>query len=185
MFIKPNLNLSKIQFSSVQFSCLVLSDSLWPHGPQHARPSCPSATSGVYRNLCPLSQWCHPTISSSVIPFSSCLQSFPESESFQMSQLFTSRGQRIGVSASTSVLPMNTQDWSLLEWLVAFPCSTRDSQESSPTPHFRSINSLVVTFLYVQLSHPCMTTGKTTALTRRNFVDKVMSLLFNMLSGWS
>ena len=103
-------------FSSVQFSCSVVSSSLWPHGPQHTRPPCPSPTSGVHSNSCPLSWWCHPTISSSVIPFSSCTQSFPESESFQMSQLFASGGQSIGVSASTSVLPVNTQDWSPLEW---------------------------------------------------------------------
>ena len=91
----------------VQFSCPVMSDSLRPHEPQHARPPCPSPTPGVYPNSCPLSRSCHPTISSSVVPFSSCLQSFPTSGSFQMSQLFTSRGQNIGVSASTSVLPMN------------------------------------------------------------------------------
>ena len=102
------------QFSSVQFSCSVVSNSLWPHGLQHARLPCPSPTPRVYPNSCPLSRWCHPTISSSVIPFSSCLQSFPASGSFQMSQLFSSGGQSIGVSASTSVLPMNIQDWSPL-----------------------------------------------------------------------
>ena len=94
-----------------------MSDSLWPHEPQHARSPCPSSTSGVYPNSCPLSQWCHPTISSSVIPFSSCPKSLPASQSFQMSQLFTSGGQSIGVSASTSVLPMNTQDLSPLGWI--------------------------------------------------------------------
>ena len=103
-------------FSSVQFSHSVTSDSLRFHGPQHTRPPCPSPTPGVYSKSCPLSQWCHPTISSSVIPFSSCLQSFPASGSFQMSQFFTSNGQNIGVSASTSVLPVNTQDWSPLGW---------------------------------------------------------------------
>ena len=96
---------------SVQFSCSVVSDSLRPHEPQHARPPCPSPTPRVYPNSCPLSRWCHPTISSSVIPFSSCLQSFPASGSFQMSQVFTSGDQSIGVSASASVLPMNIQDW--------------------------------------------------------------------------
>ena len=101
---------------SVQFSHSVLSDSLWPHGLQHGRPPCPSPTPRVYPNSCPLSQWCHPTISFSVIPFSSHLQSFPASEPFQMSQFFESGGQRIGVSASTSVLPMNIQDWSPLGW---------------------------------------------------------------------
>jgi len=97
---------------SVQFSRSVMSDSLQPHGLQHARPPCPSPTPRVYSNSCPLSQWCHPTISSSVIPFSSCPQSFPASGSLPVSQLFASGGQSIGVSASTSVLPVNTQDWS-------------------------------------------------------------------------
>ena len=101
---------------SVRFSCSVVSNSLWSHGLQHARPPCPSPTPGVYRNSCPLSWWCHPTISSSVVPFSSCPQSFPASGSFQMSQLFTWGGQSIGVSASASVLPMNIQDWFPLGW---------------------------------------------------------------------
>ena len=101
---------------SVQFSHLVVSDSLRPHEPQHARPPCPSPTPGVYPNSCPLSQWCHPTISSSVIPFSSHPQSFPASGSFQMSQLFASCGRSIGVSVPASVLPMNTRDWSPLGW---------------------------------------------------------------------
>ena len=109
-------NYSLHSWLSVQFSCSVISNSLWPQSLQHARPPCPSTTPGVYPNSCPLSRWCHPTISSSVIPFSSHLQSFPASGSFQMSQLFASGGQSIGVSASTSVLPMNTQDWSPLEW---------------------------------------------------------------------
>ena len=103
-------------FSSVQLSHSVVSDSLWPHELQHARPPCPSPTPGVYPNPSPLSWWCHPTISSSVIPFFSCPQSFPASGSFQMSQLFAWGGQRIGVSASASVLPKNIQDWSPLGW---------------------------------------------------------------------
>ena len=107
---------SSVQFSSVQFSHSVMSDSLWPHESQLTRPPCPSPTPGLYPNPCPLSRWLHSTISSSVIPFSFCLQSFPASGSFQMSQLFISGGQSIGVSASTSVLPMNTQDWSPLGW---------------------------------------------------------------------
>ena len=101
---------------SVQFSRSVVSNSLRPRGLQHTRPLCPSPTPRVYSNSCPLSQWCHPTISSSVYPFSSCLQSFPASGSFPMSWFFTSDGQSIGVSASASILPMNTQDWSPLEW---------------------------------------------------------------------
>ena len=102
--------------SSVQFSRSVLSDSLQPHGLQHTRPPCPSPTPGIYSNSYPLSWQCHPTIASSVIPLSSCLQSFPASGSFQMSQLFASGGQSIGVSASTSVLPINIQNWFPLGW---------------------------------------------------------------------
>ena len=98
-----------------QFSCSVMSYSLWPHELQHTSPPCPSPTPGIHPNPCPLSQWCYPTISSSVIPFS-CLQSFPASGSFQMSQFFASGGQSIGVSASASVLPMNIQDWFPLRW---------------------------------------------------------------------
>ena len=101
----------EINTSSVQFSHSVVSDSLQPHESQHASPPCPSSTPRAYPNSCPLSWWCHPTISSSVVPFSSCPQSFLASGSFQRSQLFTSGGQSIGVSASTSVLPMNIQDW--------------------------------------------------------------------------
>ena len=103
-------------YSSVQFSLAVMSNSLWPHELQHARPPCPSPTPGVHPNPCPSSRWCHPTISSSAVPFSSCHQSCPASGSFQMSQLFASGGQSIGVSASSLVLPMNTQDWSSLGW---------------------------------------------------------------------
>ena len=112
----PFHEFSSVHFSSIHFSRSVVSNSLWPHGPQHARPPCPSPTPRVYSNSCPLSWWCHLTISSSVIPFSSCPQSPPASGSFQMSQLFASGGQSIRVSASTSVLPMNTQDWSPLGW---------------------------------------------------------------------
>ena len=106
----------KILLSSVQFSHSVVSDSSKPYGPQHSRPPCPSPNPRVCSNSFPLSWWCHPTISSSVVPFSNCLQSLPASGSFQMSQLFASGGQRIGVSASTSILPMNIQDWSPLGW---------------------------------------------------------------------
>ena len=101
---------------SDQFSCSVMSDSFWPHESQHARPPCPSQTSGVYSNPCPSSWWCHPAISSSVFPFSSCPQSLPASGSFPMSQLFAWHGQIIGVSALVSVFPMNTQDLSPLGW---------------------------------------------------------------------
>ena len=131
------------QFSSVQFSCSVVSDSLWPHELQHARHPCPSPSPGIQLNSGPLSRWCHLTISSSVIPFSSCSQSFTALGSFQMSQLFASGGQRLGVSASTSVLPMNTQDWSPLGWTGWI------SLHSSPIPQFKSINSSALSFLHI------------------------------------
>ena len=105
-----------IWFRSVQLSRSDVSDSLWPRGQQHTKLPCPSPTPGAYSNSCPLSQWCHPTISSSAIPFSSCPQSFPASGSSQMSPFFASGGQSIGVLASASVLPMNTQDWFPLGW---------------------------------------------------------------------
>ena len=111
--------LSEVVRSPVQFSCSVVSDSLWPHGLQHARLPCPSPTPRVYSNSCPSNRWCHPTILSSIIPFSSCPQSFPPSRSFQMSQLFASGGQSIGVSASASALPMNIQDWFSLGFPLA------------------------------------------------------------------
>ena len=116
VLIVPYFRDEETQFSSVQFSRSVVSDPLRPYGLQHARPPCPSPTPGVHPNSCPLSWWCHPTISSSAVPFSSCPQSFPASGSFQMSQLFAWGGQSTRVSASTSVLPMNTQDWSPLGW---------------------------------------------------------------------
>ena len=126
--------------ASVQFSCSVMSNSLWTHGLQHTRPPCPSPAPRVYPNSCPLSWWCHPTISCSVIPFS-CLQSFPASGSFPMSQLFASGGQNTGVSASVSVLPIKhpglisfRMDWSDL-------LAVQGIQESSLTPQFKSINS--------------------------------------------
>ena len=160
-----------------QFSCSVVSDSLLPHGLQHARPPCPLPTPRVYSKS--LSQWCHPTISSSVVPFSSCLQSFPASGSFQMSQLCISGGQSIRVSASASVLSMNIQDWSPvgLTGLISL-------QSKSVLQHHSSKASIFwcSAFFMVQLAHPYMTTGKTIALTSWTFVGKVMSLLFNMLS---
>ena len=133
---------------AVQFSCSVVSDPLWPHALQHARHPCPSPTPGAYSNLCPSSQWCHPTISSSVIPFSSCPQSFPSSASFPMSQFFKSGGQSIGVSASASVLPVNIQDWFPLGWTGLIYLQSKGSQESSPTPQFKSINSSALSLLH-------------------------------------
>ena len=114
--VSLNFSSSDPHSTSVQFSRSVVSNSLWPDGLKHARPPCPSPTPGAYSNSCPLSQWCHPTISSSVVPFSFCLQSFPASGSFPRSQLFASGDQSTGVLASASVLPMNTQDWSPSKW---------------------------------------------------------------------
>ena len=137
-----------IIIDSVQFSCSVVSDSLRPHAPQHARPTCPSPTPRAHPNPYPSSWWCHPTISSSVVPFSSCPQSFPASGSFPMSQFLISGGQNIGVSASASVLPMNTQDWAPLGWTGWISLQSKGLQESSRTPQFKSINSSVLSFLY-------------------------------------
>ena len=122
--------------------------SLRPHGPQHIRPPCPSPTPRFDPNPCPLSWRCHSTVSSSVIPFSSCLQSFPAPGSFQMSQVFASGSQSTGVSASTSVLPVNTQDWSPLGWTGWISLQSKGLSESSPTPQFKSINSLALSFPY-------------------------------------
>ena len=161
------------QFS--QFSCSVVSDSLRPHGLQHARLLCLWLTPRAYSNSCPSSWWCHPTISSSVVSFSSCLQSFPASWSFPLSQFFASDGWSIQLQHQS------------FQW-IWFPLGLTGLQskglykESSPTPQFRSINSFTFSFLLVQLSQPYMTTGKTITLTRWTFVGKVISLLFNMLS---
>ena len=162
-----------------QFSSSVVSDSLRPHEPQHTRPPCPSPTPRVHPNPCPLCRWFYPTFLSSVIPFSSCPQSFQVSGSFQMSQLSASGGQSIGISASTSVPPMNTQDWSPLGWTGWISLQSKGLLQ-----HHSSKASILrhSAFFIVQLSHPYMTTGKTIALTRWTFVGKVMSLLFNMLS---
>ena len=217
--------------SSVQFNSSVLSDSLPPHRQQHARLPCPSPTSGACSNSCPLSRWCHPTISSlgegngnpfqysclenprdrgawwaavygvtqsqiqwkrlsssssissSVVPFSSCLQSFPALGSFPMNQFFTSGGQSIGVSASASVLPMNIQDWfslGLTGWI--FLQSKGLSRVFSNTTVQKASILWHSAFIIVQLSHPYMTTGKNIVFTWLIFVGKVMSLLLNILS---
>ena len=141
LFFKESLNHKTfVQFISIQFSNSVVSNSLRPHGLQHTRPPCPSPTPGVHPNSCASSQWCHPAISCSVIPFSSCPQSLPASGSFPMSQLFPSKrwekywsGESIGVSASTSVLPMNIQDWSPLGWTGWILQSKRLSRVFSST----------------------------------------------------
>ena len=161
-----------------------MSDSLWPHEPQHNRLPCPSPTPGVHPNPCPLNQGCHPTISSSVVPFSSCLQSFPPSGSFQTSQFFTLDGQSIGISASTSILPMNIQDWSSLGWTSWISLLSKElSRVFSNTTVQKPSILWHLAFLIVQLSHPYTTTGKNIALTRWTFVGKVMSLLFNTQSS--
>ena len=150
-----------------------MSDSLRPHESQHTRPPCPSPTPAVYSNLCPSSQWCHPTISSSVIPFSSCPQSLPASGSFPLSQLFTWGGQSTRVSASAPVLPgLNyfRMDWLDLLAVQGTLKSLLQHHSSKAAIFWHSA------FFTVQLSHPYMTTGKTIALTRWTFVGKVMSL---------
>ena len=139
---------SRYQNDSVQFSCSVVSDSLWLHGMQHVRAPCPSPTPWVYPNSCPLNQWYHPTISSSVIPFSSCLQSFPASGPFQMSQLFTSGGQIIGVLASASVLPMNIQDWFLLGWTGWISLQSKRLSRVFSNTTVQKHQFLVLSFLY-------------------------------------
>ena len=131
-----------------QFSRSVMSDSLRPHESQHTRPPCPSPTPRVYPKSCPSSRWCHPAISSSVVPFSSCPQSFPASRSFPMSQLFAWGGQSIGVSASASVLPKNTQDWFPLEWTGWISLQFKGFSRVFSKPQFKSINSLVLSFLH-------------------------------------
>ena len=171
------------QFNSVQFSHSVQSDTLQLHGLQHARPPCPSPIPGAYSNSCPSCQWRHPNITSSVIPFSSCLQSFPSSGSFPINRFFPSGGQIIGVSASTSVLPMNTQDWCPLGWTGWISLQFQGTPKSLLQHHSSKASILQGSaFFTVQLSHPYMTTGKTIALTTWTFIGKVISLLFNMLS---
>jgi len=159
---------------SVQFSHSVVSDSLWPHEPQHSRPPCPSPTPGVHSNSWALSWWCHSAISSSVLPFSSCPQTLQASESFPMSQVFASGGQSIGVSAPASEHPgliSFRMDW--LDLLAV------QGTLKSLLQHHSSKASILQcsAFFIVQLSHPYMTTGKTIALTRQTFVGKVLSYL--------
>ena len=139
-------------FSSVQFSRSLVSDSLLPQEPQHARPPCLSPTPGVYPNPCPLSRWCHPIISSSV-PFSSCPQSFPASGSLQMSQLFASGGKSTGVSASTSVLPMNTQDWFPLGWTGWISLQSKVLSKSLLQHHSSKASVLLCSAFFIVPTH--------------------------------
>ena len=163
-----------------------MSNSLWPYESQHVRPPCPSPTPGVYSNSCPSSRWCHPAISSSVVPFSSCRQSLPASGSFPMSQLFAPGSQSIGVSA-LAISPSNEHPGLIsfkMDWLDLL--AVRGTLKSL-LQHHSSIASILrrSAFFTVQLSHPYITTGKTIALTRRTFVGKVMSLLWICYLGWS
>ena len=167
---------------SVQFSHSVMSDSLQPQGLQHTRLPCPSPTPRACSNSCPLSWWCHPTISSSIVPFSSCLQSFPASGSFQISQFFSSGGQSIGASASASVLSMNFQDWFPLGLTGWISLQSKGFSRVFSNATVQKHQFFGAQLFIVQLSHPYMTAGKTIALTRQTFVGKVMSLLFNLLS---
>ena len=140
----------KVHISSVQVS--VMSNSLWPHGLQHSKLPCPSPTPGAYSNSCPSHQWCHPTISSCVIPFSSHLQSFPASGSFPMSQFFTSGGQSIGVSASASVLPMNIHDWFPLGWTGWISLQSKGLSRVFSNTEFKTIKIWCLAFFMVQLT---------------------------------
>ena len=159
-----------------------MSDSLQPHGLQHARLPCPSPTPGACSNSCPLSHWCHPTISSSIAPFCFCLQSFPASGSFLVSQFFISGGQSIGASASASVLPMNIHGWFPLGWTGWILLLSKGLSRVFQYHHSKASILWCSAFILVQLSHLYMTNGKTKALTIWMFLGKVMSLLFNMLS---
>ena len=183
LFARPKFLQDSI--TSVQFSHSVVSDSLWPHGLQHTRLPCLSPTPGAYPNSCPSSRWCHPTISSSVVPFSSRLQSFPASESFQMSQLFASGGQSIGVSASTSILPKHPGLISFrMDWVDLL--AVQGTLKSLLQQHSSKASILLCSaFFLVQLSHPYMTTGKTIALTRWTFAGNVMSLFLICYLEWS
>ena len=180
---KETTKLELYQFSSVKFSHSVMSDSLQPHELQHTRPPCPSPTPGVHSNSRPSSRWCHPTISSSVIPFSSGLQSFPASRSFQMSQTFTSGGQSIGVSASASVLPMNIKDWFPLEWTGWISMQSKGLSRVFSNTTVQSINYLVLSFLHSST----LTSIHDYQRKPKLWPDGLLlaSLLFNKLLGWS
>ena len=141
-------NLWTLQFSSVQFSCSVVSDSLRPHESQHARPPCPSPTPRVHSDSCPSSQWCHPAISSSVVTFSSCPQSLPASESFPVSQRFAWGGQSTGVSTLASFLPKKSQGWSPSEWTGWISLQSKGISRVFSNTAVQSINSSVLSFLY-------------------------------------
>ena len=166
-----------------QFCRSLVSESLRPHGLQYTRLPCPSPTPGAYSNSCPLCWWCHPTVSSSVVPFSSYLQSFPASGSFQMNQFSSSGGQSIGVSISTSVLPVNIQDWFPLRWIgwISLQSKGLSSVFSNTTVQKHQLFGAQLSLWSISHIHTRLL-KKTIALTRWTFVGKVMSLLFSMLS---
>ena len=166
LLYKVDATIIPYQFSSVQFSCSVVSDSLRPCEPQHTRPPCPSPMPGVYPNSCPLSRWCHPAISSSVVPFSSCPQSLPSSGSFPMSQLFAWGGQSTGVSALASFLPKKSQGRSPLEWTGWISLQSKGLSKVFSKTTVKASILWQSSFFTVQLSHPYIITGKTIALTR-------------------
>ena len=168
------------------FSSSVVSNFLWPHKLQHAGLPCPPLSPEVYSNSCPLSQWYHPNISSSVVPF--CSESFPTSGSFPVSQLFSSGGQSIGALPPASVLPLNIQGWFPLGLTGLISLQSKGFSRVFSSTTWTASGSQRSALCMVQLSDPYMTTGKTIALTRRTFVSKIMSLLFTVLSrlvGWS
>ena len=175
-----------IPFQSAEFSCSVVSDSLQPHILQHASPPCLSPTPRACSNSCASSRWCHPAISSSVVPFSSCLQSFPESGSFPTGQLFTSGGQNIGASALASVLPMNIHDWFPLGWTGWISLQSKRLSRDFLQHHSSKASVLWHSaFFIVQLSQAYLTTGETIALTRWTSVGKVMFMLLICCLGLS
>ena len=183
------MNFGRIINSSVQFSCSAGSDSLQPHGLQHTGPPCPSPTPGVYSNSCPLSWWCHPTISASVVPFSSHLQSFPAFCMIPHQGLFkwvnSSHQVTKVLSFSFNISPSNEHPVLIffrMDWLDLL--AVQGTFKSCLQHHSSKASILRCSaFFIVQLSHPYVTTGKTIALTLWTFVDKVMSMLFNMLSS--
>ena len=180
-----------LEWGSVQFSHSMAADSLRPHGLHHNRLPCPSPTPGACSNSCPSSWWCHSTVSSSVIPFSSCPQSFPASGYFLVSQFFTSGGQSIGASASALVLPMNIQDWFSLGLTGWTPCRPTDSQESSPTPQFKAsfgcslLQSTVgenkVTYQFLLLKTPLLSVTHSWRTNQNDLSTKMFHNLFEKL----
>ena len=175
-----------IYFSSVQFNLSVMSNSLRPHEPQHARPPCPSPAPRVHSNSCPWSRWCHPAISSSVIPFSSCSQSLPASGSFPMSHLSTSGDESIAVSAATSVPPVNTQDWSPLGWTGWISLQSkglsRVFSNTTVQKQFRLVNTILCCYFRLTFSMPLSPIPCLLKKTNKTFI--YLSLLSSFFFFW-